>query len=205
MLVSEVVNLAVSGELRQLAVRKDTSAVISFINLGLLELYKRFPLQQEEAIITLRNGKTTYVMDSSDSDVSMGSLNNYLIISECYDNQGDPVPINDEQNILGVMTPTYNTVEIPNIIDGEKISVIYRSSPKFVVSDSETLKIPMQLLEALLYYVGFKGHSTVTSDVKSENNAHYIRYDQSCLRVGAEGLVLVNDLVSYNFNLRGFV
>jgi hypothetical protein len=205
MLVSEVVQLAIDGELSQLAIRKRPSAVISFINLGVLELYKRFPLKQEEAIITLANGKTIYTMDGNDPAVSMESANNFLIISECYDMHGDPVPINDEQNILGIMTPSYNTIEVPNIVEGERLNVIYRTSPKFVTTGSDQLQLPLQLLEALLYYVGFKGHGTVTSDIKTENNTHYMRYDQSCNRVENDGLILVDDLISYNFEARGFV
>ena len=205
MLTSQVITLAQSGELAQLAVRNNETTIMGFINLGMLELYKRFPLKQEEAIITLTLGKTRYTLDGTDTDVQMQSANNFLVISQCYDEDGDIVRINDESDPLGVMTPIYNVVEVPNIVQDEKLSVIYRTSPEFVTATTDNLLLPPQLLEALLLYVGFRGHGTISSDLKLENNTHYIRFEQSCQRVSTEGLVSPDDMQSYTFESRGFV
>lgn len=205
MLTSEVIALAKASELKQLAVGKDETAIISFINLGMLQLYKRFSLKEEEAIVTLRNGKTKYILDGTDVDVDMQSDNDFLIVTECYDMEGETVTVNDESDILGVMTPSYNVLEVPNIIDGERLSLIYRVAPKFVVLPTEKLQLPMQLLEALLNYIGYKGHATITPDVKTENNSHYMRFEKSCQDVEDQGLILVDDLLSYKFESRGFV
>jgi hypothetical protein len=204
MLASKVIDLAKSTELRQLGVKDDVTAVLGFVNLGMLELYKRFPLKQEEAIITLQDGKTTYTLDGTDSDVAMTTSQNFLLVSECYDEQGDTVSINDESDPLGIMTPSYNTVEVPNVAQDEKLSVIYRVSPDFATAVSNNLALPPQLLEALLHYIGYRGNSTISSDTKAENNAHYIRFEQSCNRVIEHGLILPDDLESFTFETRGF-
>ena len=125
MLVNKVIALAKASELRQLAVRNDDIAILGFINLGMLELYKRFPLKTEEAIITLQAEKTTYTLDGIDSDVSMeANVENFLLVSECYDEQGDVVAVNDENDALGILTPSYNTVQVPNVAQDEKLSII---------------------------------------------------------------------------------
>jgi hypothetical protein len=205
MLASEVIALAKASELKQLAVKSDDTAILGFINLGILELYKKFPLKQEEAIITLSPGKATYTLDGTDADVSMGSADNFLVVSEAYDEDGEIIVINDENDPLGVLTPSYNTVEIPTLAGGEKIALIYRSAPAFITQTTDTLDLPYQLLEALLHYIGYRGHSTVTADVKAENNTHYIRFIKSCDDVLTQGLILPDDMESYTFEQRGFV
>lgn len=205
MLVSDVINLAKTSELKQLAIRNDTSAILGFINLGMLELYKRFPLKQEEAIITMRDGKSEYFLNGSDSDVEMNSFTNFLIVSECWDEAGNKLTLNDENDPLAIMTPSYNSVEVPNVANGEKLSIIYRTSVDFATALDDDLLLPPQLLEALLYYIGFKGHSSITADVKAENNSYFIRFEQSCNRVLQTGLILPDDMESTMFETRGFV
>ncbi len=206
MLVNKVIALAKASELRQLAVRNDDIAILGFINLGMLELYKRFPLKTEEAIITLQAEKTTYTLDGIDSDVSMeANVENFLLVSECYDEQGDVVAVNDENDALGILTPSYNTVQVPNVAQDEKLSIIYRTSVDFAINTTDNLLLPPQLLEALLHYIGYRGNASITADVKEENNTYYMRFDASCNRVEKQGLILPDDLESYTFYNRGFV
>jgi hypothetical protein len=204
MLVNQIIDLAASSELRSLSVRTDTDAVMGFINLGMLELHKRFTLKSEEAIITLQDGKTLYTLDGTDADVSMTNAENYLIVIECYDESGEVIPMNDETAPLGIMTPGYNTIEVPTVTEGERISVVYRSSVPFATAVSDNVVLPPQLLEALLHYIGYRGNSTVSADSKLENNTHYMRFDRSCQRVIDQGLVIVDDMKSYKFDQRGF-
>lgn len=205
MLVSDVISLAKSSELNQLAVKEDNAAILGFINLGMLELYKRFPLKQEEAIVTMRDGKSDYYLNGTDPDVEMNTFENFLLVSECWDESGKLLTLNDENDPLAIMTPSYNSIEVPNVANGEKLSVIYRTSVDFATALNDDLLLPPQLLEALLYYIGFKGHSAITVDMKGESNSHYIRFEQSCNRVIQQGLIMPDDLESYMFENRGFI
>jgi hypothetical protein len=205
MLVNQIIDLAASSELRQLAVRTDADAVIGFINLGMLELHKRFTLKSEEAIITLQDGKTLYTLDGIDPDVDITNAENFLIAIECYDESGEVVPVNDDNEPLGIMTPSYNTIEVPNVTEGERLSIIYRSSVPFATSTVDNIVLPPQLLESLLHYIGYRGNSTVSADSKAENNTHYTRFEQSCKRVLDSGLIVADDMQSYKFDLKGFV
>jgi hypothetical protein len=204
MLVSQIIDLAASSELRNLAVRTDTAAVIGFINLGMLELHKRFTLRSEEAIITMRDGKSLYSLDGTDSDVAITNPADFIVIVECSDEVGDVLSINDESNALGIMTPSYNTVEITNVTDGARLSVIYRSSVAFITSRTDNVVLPPQLLESLLNYIGYRGNSTITADARAENNTHYMRFEHSCQRVLDNGLISEDDMKSYKFEEKGF-
>ena len=205
MLVSQIIDLAASSELRNLAVRTDTDAVIGFINLGMLELHKRFTLRSEEAIITMRDGKALYSLDGTDSDVTITNPADFIVIVACSDEVGDVLTINDESNSLGIMTPSYNTVEIINVTDGARLSVIYRSSVAFITSKTDNVVLPPQLLESLLNYIGYRGNSTITADARAENNTHYMRFEHSCQRVLDNGLINEDDMKSYKFEEKGFV
>jgi hypothetical protein len=67
------------------------------------------------------------------------------------------------------------------------------------------IPLPPQYIEALFNYVGYRGHGSVTGDIKTENNTHYMRFEKSCNTIEAMGLILTEDLVSYKFGNRGFV
>lgn len=204
MLIRDVIELVRNAELKQLSVREDKPAVIGFINLGILELYKRFPLKQDEAIITLQEGKSLYLLDGTDSNVSMDASSELLMVSLCYDEQGEEVTINNEDDPLGINTPMFNAIEVPSVAQDEKLSIIYRAAPVFVKNETDILPIPPQLLEALMNYIGYRGHGSVKGDIKTENNTHYIRFNGSCERVKREGLINADDLESKSFQLRGF-
>ena len=212
MTAQDVINLAKNAELKQLAVRDDDLAVLGYLNLGLLELYKRFPLAEAEAIITLRDGKTQYKLDGTDPDVSMEVGKELLVIAGVYTTikEGNEtwiveLTINDEDDYTGVDTPSFNIIEIPAVKTGAIISVIYRVAPKFLTALTDVLPLPPQLLEALLNYIGYRGHGAVNGSLNAEDQSHYVRFNNSCNRVLADGLITTEDLISKKFSNRGFV
>ena len=212
MTAQDVINLAKNAELRQLAIKDDELAVLGYLNLGLLELYKRFPLEEAEAIITLKDGKTTYRLDGTDADVSMEAGKDLLVIAGAYTTIKDgnevkvvPMTINDEDDAAGIDTPSFNTVEVPAVATGALISIIYRVAPKFLTALTDTAPVPPQLLEALLNYIGYRGHGSINGELKTENQSHYVRFENSCKRVILDGLLTTDDLISKKFYNRGFV
>jgi len=209
MTAQDVINLAKNAELKQLAIKDDELAVLGYLNLGLLELYKRFPLEEAEAMITLKDGKTSYKLDGTDLDVAMDPNKELLIITGAYElnAKGLPIPviINDEDNALSINTPLFNVVEIPAVAAGVLISVIYRVAPKFLTALTEVVPMPPQLLEALLNYIGYRGHGSINGELKTENQSHYVRFENSCKRVALDGLITTDDLISKKLYNRGFV
>ena len=59
MTVQQIIDMAKAGELKNLVL--DTDTILAALNLGIIELYKRFPLRVEEAIVTL--GSKEYLAD----------------------------------------------------------------------------------------------------------------------------------------------
>jgi hypothetical protein len=194
MTIQDVINDVAVGELKQLAVKKDTDAVISYINLGLIELYKRFDLKTDEVVIPLSAAQTIYEMPT-----------NFLAIIEALDEAGNWYSINDEDDALSILTPTFNTIQVPNPQDGAAISIIYRALPDRITSVNNTLPLPLSLLDALYNYIGYRGHGAVNGDLKTENNSHYMRFEANCKKARTLGVLTSDDTVNTKLTDRGFV
>ena len=208
--ISDVISLAKNAELKQLAVSEseDDTAILGFLNLGVLEIHKRFPLIQSKAVITVVEGKTLYSLDGTDTDVTVNlSRNSLLMVDEVHDENSNELGLNDEEDCFGVFTPEYNVIEIPSgtLEFTKTITVVYRAAPNFYTTESTTISLPPQFLECLLHYIGYRGHSSLRGDTKFENNAHYIRFEKSIATIESKGLFTEESLASNKFEKRGFV
>ena len=208
MLVSEIIDLAQNAELKQLAVKSDPVAIRGYINMGILEIHKRFNLIQQQAIINMVDGVNEYMLDGNDVNVQMNLGNNsYLMIDEAYDYDGEQLYINDENEICSISTPAFNKVEVPDTVltPTQSLNLIYRAAPAFLTADTDAIPLPPQFFEALLHYIGYRGHSSLRGDREYENNTHYMRFENSCNQIKADGLYIDDSLKSHKFENRGFV
>ena len=138
MTAQQIIDLAKNGELKNTAVKEDTSAILGYINMGLIELYKRFVLDTEEIIITMgRNGtaEDPYTIINNNT-YQMPA--NFLYLLAAYDELPKnslatiaPIQINNENNALGVNMISWNKIQIPIYVPDANISLIYVPSPKY--------------------------------------------------------------------------
>lgn len=206
MIVSEAIDLLKNSELKQVSVKDDKGAVLGFINLAILEIYKRFNLWEDEAIITMVDGVKLYKLDGVDANVDIDlSDKQLLMIEDIYEESGEKMVMNDELDEYSVSTPQYHHVEVVEEVPGQTMSVIFRCAPLFLTNEKQAIPVPPQFLEALFHYVGFKAHGSIKSDIKGENNVHYVRFVASCDLIKSEGLIAQDDLESTKFEDRGFV
>ena len=204
MTVNEVISLANGGELKGLAVKGDQETIVGYINLGLIELYKRFPISTKEFVIALNDGTEIYTMP----DDFMYVVAAYGEVEEGSDDIVSILAINEEDNPLSINTVSWNQVQIPVPLEGSYISLIYVASPTILTVNELTAVVPIapQMLEALLHYIGYRGHSSVNGEIQAENSTHYTRFDASCARIETLGLVTSDDLnMNSKFSSRGFV
>lgn len=206
MTTQDVIDLIRYGEFNSLAIKDNIDAIIAFINMGIMELYKRFPIEIKEHLVPLEYGKVFYTLP----DDFMYPLEAYGEIDENSEVREAPeLAINDSDDPYSIFFPNHYQVQIPLVASGENISIIYVSKPSKVTNtDLNTeLPIPDTLIEALIYYIGFRGHTGIRSDSQSENNIHWIRFDQSCKKARELGIAypLDNWKMSDRLNNRGFV
>ena len=204
MTATEVISLAREGELKTLAVKDDLDAVIGFINLGLIELYKRFPIEVDEYLITLDPSQTIYDLPND----CMWLVAAYGEVPAGSTEEVNQLQINDEENPLSINTVAWNKVQIPLSITGDTVSIIYVSSPTLVTSATLDidLPIPSQMIEALLNYIGYRGHGSVNGNIQAESNTHYQRFEASIKRIKNLGM-FTSESVNMDGRIsdRGFV
>lgn len=218
MKLSQVLQQARTGELDALSKKaKSDEIVVGYINLALIALYGRFQLATEEAIVHLRPdiAKTVYTLDSSDSDVTVATQpmkdDEFMSIVAAYNEDGKEVAINDVNDPMSIMTVSYNQVQIPLLADNSYVSIIYRKNPTLIefVEDQDAsvinVPIPVQLLEALLHYVGYRAHGSMNGAVSAENNTHLMRFEEACKRAEALGVLSAEGNVHHGIVAKGFV
>lgn len=219
MIVSDAIALLRNSELKQLSVKDSIADVLGFINLAILEIHKRFNLWEAEATITIVDGVLLYKLDGVDANVTIDLSDHellriesvWLTATEEYEDDKELI-LNNDKDDDSVFTPRFHQIKINTPVEdktpyvvGDTMTATYRAAPLFLTNEKQEIPIPPQLLEALFNYVGFKGHGSIKSDIKGENNTHYIRFEAACERIKTEGLIAQGDLTSTKFENRGFV
>jgi len=210
MKLSFVLDQARAGELEQLSSKSKTDRVIvAYINLALIALHNRFVLDSDEAIITLRDGKSVYNLDGTDADVSLpandptGEAIQSIIYG--YEENGTPIAINDSADPYAIQVINYNTIQVPIAGEHSFVSVIYSKSATtipdlgydidgmFTTVPNYDIEIPKALIEPLLHYIGYRAHGSRNGDIKAENNTHLMRFKASCDEIERLGVVTSTD------------
>ena len=204
MTVRQVIDLAKASELTGLPAASKDETVLGFINLGVLELYKRFTLSVEEWIIALEDGQSYYTAPedfmwiiAAYGEVGMDSVQEVNVL-----------PVNEEDNPLSINTVGWNKVQVPLSVTGAYVSIIYAATPEvYGITDMDkTVNIPPQMIEALLAYIGWRANSTIDTGIQTEDTVWYNRFESSCSRLEVKGFINANDMVMTNrLNMRGFV
>jgi len=208
MKISQVLSMVKSGEMKNVAITATSEDIIEYLNIAMIEMYKRFPLKTKEYLIPLQDNVIEYTIPDE----------NFMYIAAAYQelpendtSTDNRLGINDEDDPLAVNMVNWNVVQIPVSITGTYVSIIYVAAPDYIVYDEAgthlnlTLELPPQLLEALLHYIGYRAHGSVTAEIKSENNTYYQRFEASCNRARTLGLITRESLKSHHkFGKRGF-
>ena len=183
MTLHDIVTQLKYGELRSIATKDDNVAIVSYVNLALQALYNRFTLKVSEQVIPMYDNIVEYKLDPS-----------LMTIEGIYDENGDEFALDDPNSLFSILQVDFETIQVPNPIEGATLSVIYKPAPTWLVYIDETsltqkIPIPPQLIEPLLHYIGYRAHGSMDGNIKAENNTHYMRFVASCDRIEQLGLV----------------
>ena len=213
MTIQNAIDLAASTKLKNIAAAKDTAAVLGYLNLGITELYKRFPLRVDEAIVNLREMKSEYKLDGTDPDVEMPENSELMWIVAAYQEVEDTdynelvaleLPLNEEENPLSLQTVAWNTLQVPMSIADAHISIIYVAVPMLYTMDdlAEQLPLPRQMVEPLLEYICYQANSTLDAEIDTDK--YYQRFEASCSRIEMRGMITADDLDMLSRDMKGF-
>jgi len=209
MLVSDVINFATRGELKQLTVAEvdpedpnsatNIEILIGYINLGIIELYKRFGLAHQS--LKLEN-----VVDGA----SYTMTDDFLYLSYAIGNneQESEIPINNEFATFSIFEPApyqlFITKDVALHSDITEIFITYVATPALLTAETEQVPLQHQFIDPLLLYMAYRGHSSVSALQQEEGNLYFQRYEASVRRILRDGLLTPDNQSNYKLHFKGF-
>lgn len=217
MLVSELIPLARSSELNGLSeVNMTVEKMIGFINLGIIELSKKFNIVTKVEII--RTSPYTNVYTLRHPDV--------IQIIEIFDSNGNElVPYtmlegeNYDYRLLGFNTfllkreeqyvTEYDKVTGIDIMEtvsspDRELAVVYRGIADRVKSVHDEIPISDLFIDALLSYIGYKANSAIAT-TEFETTRLWNRYMNSINEITLAGFDSFSDIPSRSVATKGFI
>ena len=195
MLVEDILDIAKVGPLNNLLVAQHDNIIIKFIDLGISELYRRFNMSiKVETILTnpllalyeLRNPDVSLFLSLHDS--SHKELRQSDVLGS---NQVDYKVINFRSFLL-------------NTPKDELLYAVYKASPSKVVDIKDVIDLPDSMIDALLMYVAYMGHSTINKDNTNEASTYNKRFEYACANLDNQGYRIPLNTESISIALKGY-
>ena len=198
MLLSFIIDAVKYGELQNVYTEEKLPQLISFINLGLIQIYSKLPIIEKQVTIQeypqislyklssmyarhnhLSKVKHKYILDTPDNPFT----DDVLFITGICDENGFAIPLNDEHHRRSIFISSYDTIQIPNADENEAVFVIYRAKPRCINPETKNLnqeiELPDYLLEALTSFIGFKAHQAIGGQENlAASQAFYQRFTE---------------------------
>ena len=159
--------------------------LVSHLNLALLAVYTRFPLIEKKWSLEPVEGQTLYTVESD-----------LLRINAAFDSEGCEIPLNDENADLSIITPSFNTVELPEEVT-KPVLVHYRAKPEKVVAPSadateeelaaflvQEVALPEALVEPLCSYIEYRVCKAIGGELSlAQATVALQNYERLCMDV----------------------
>jgi len=238
MLLSDIFEHLNYGELAQLSIGGADEdgipvtaypAIVSHLNMGLIELYKRLPLKIKSIQIQEYSSISTYYLQP-DFAANSGSAEpiKYLLDSATNQFTGDilkiervtssdateigNLPLNDNNSDNSLYTPAYDALTAYEPDDSTILTVYYRATPTKIVAaglDPTTTDIPIpdSVLEALVYFIAARAH-TNTPALEGQPNVSSMylqKFEGSLQRIENAALIENDNTANEKLDSNGWV
>lgn len=221
MKVSQFISMVRDNELSNISATGFTDQrIINNMNLGIIELSKRFRLATKvESIRTspythmysLRNtdvinileiydskGKTLVsqqVLDDEDYDYRLLSSNSFLLKRKIdYD--------------VGITYTKFKSEQVENIqkidVPDFELMVVYSAVADSIETVEDNLTIPVLFVDALMAYVGYKAASTLGANATTDNNNTWKRFEYCCSLISNSSYASDEAIVLNSIQSKGF-
>ena len=195
MIVQDIISL-IQIRSQHLAIAKNDSALIHFINLGMEELYRRFNLSIKSETVSVNRDRALYEL--SNEDVQM--------LLALYQNTGIEMRQSD---VLDSMSYDYKIVNYRSFILRKPfegyVYAVYKASPVMLRDVSDKVKLPGAMLPALLSYILYMSHDVINRDNKMESSVFYRVYERQCQELVSQGFTVPLNTESVAIQAKGYV
>lgn len=195
MKVQELIDLA-RIRLQSLQVSENTNALISFINLGMNELYRKFNLAIRSETITVNSDLALYELRNDDVQMLLTIYNKF----------GRELTQSD---VLDSMDYDYKIVNYRSFLlrkpfDGY-LYAVYKATPTKLVDVNDTVDLPDSMVNALLTYVAYMANNTINRDNQQEAANQYQIFRDLCTELDMQGFKIPLNTEKVAVQARGFV
>jgi len=207
MRLEDVYDILKNTELKQIVVGESEDQIIALMNLGLIEIYGKFSILQEEQLIQVTAGKTRYRLQDNSQKVLQVYYRDMKKHPALGNDSFIEIPLNDINCDESVFTPQPYILHIPNPDEGRIYSVMQVVTPPFITKDNiktVDLIFPPQFLDPFVNYVAYRAYKSMNGDEKSEIGSHWRAYMASCNEVYKKGLVQYTMMTNTKTTDRGF-
>lgn len=197
MLVGELLPL-VKLRLDSLNISNDDSIMLSFINLGMSELYRRFNLSIKSETITCNDDIALYELRND----------NVLMLLTVYDKFGKELKQSD---VLDSLAYDYKIINYRSFVLRKPFNgylyAVYKASPIILKDKEDEIDLPTAMIGALLDYCAYMGHSTLQANSQNtrEFGVHLQLFENSCNQLDAQGYRIPINTETVAIQARGFV
>ena len=208
MIVSEILDITVDSELANLAVgekyKKGTSEekleagyqLISYLNLGLIELSKRFTLRTEAVLLNLYPEVNIYTVRNPE----------LIRVIDAYDATGKQLRFPDTvgDTSFDIKEVAYDTFLIP-VVKESQVMLVAKYIVKQVEALADEIDIPLVMIDALCNYIAYKAYSSLGGNNKKDSDVYFARFEQNCMILASMGYNDTSEILGKNVSHRGFV
>ena len=189
-------DMAKISSLNNLAIAKNDDALIKFIYLGVSELYRRFNLSIKSETVPINENLNLYELRNP--DVS-------LLLS-VYDKLGRELKQTDIFNSSDYDYRLFNfrSFLLKKPFNG-LLFAIYKASPVVFKDPNDIIDLPDAMIDALLTYVAYVGHSTINRDNINEASAYSQRFDLACRELEMQGYKVPLNSETLSLHTKGYV
>lgn len=222
----ELRNVNLGGNLQKGVTPYNYPEIISHINMGLLDLYTRFPLKLREVFVqqfaevqfykissnyAISNTASTYTPKYVIDSVYNKFDDRLLKIDTVFDECGKELPLDDDNEENSLYLTAMDTIQIPCPNPNNAITVIYRAAHAELGSDGDNVleqevELPLMLVQPLLLFVAHRVHGSMNFIDSAQETMKYLKmYEEACARSMNQGAGLNTGSTNNKLEQNGWV
>ena len=203
--------------------------VISYLNLALTALHRRFYLRAGQIVVQQHPDLTKYPLRIKYAASNTAStepikfiidtpenpfLGDLLKVEQVFSEIGEEYIINDTSQAYPIYTPQFDVLSmLPSEVNPQAVFVVYRADyPKIILTPTFNaatyeVDVPGFILDALYSRVAAYAYRTMNADDTevSPSRSYMYQYELECKRIEEEGLVMNDNNIHNMFEANGWV
>lgn len=195
MKVEQVLKLA-AFKLQNITLSKDEEGMISLINMGISDLYRKFNLSIRSETIHTNPMLALYELRNDDVEMLLR-----VFSREGYElKQSDVI----DSHMWDYKMVNFRSFLLNKPKEGY-LYAVYKASPIEVADKDDKIDLPEAMMDALLTYVTYQAYDTINRDNKNATAYWFKQYENKCVDLQNMGYKMPLNAESMNIVIKGYV